>query len=153
MLSCEALQHENKACNLRLSVLGSHEDRLKSCSLGAYASEEGACHELCVQLFGADYVHCLDTAQGASFCEQTGDLSLKDGIHTPRTACAAAFLHCLETQAQTAIGRMPRKLKTVMRSSRGSAPADGTCAVRAAPGREGWSHAYLRASILAAQEH
>ena len=41
------------------------------------------------------------------------------------TACAAAFLHCLETQAQTAIPWMSRKLRTVMRSSRDSTPAEG----------------------------
>ena len=44
----------------------------------------------------------------------------------PGTACAAASLHCLETQAQTAIAWTSRKLRTVMRSTRGSAPAGAT---------------------------
>ena len=57
------------------------------------------------------------------------------------TACAAAFLHCLETQAQSTIARASKKLRTVMCSSRGSAPAQGLCAVRVASRREEWSHA------------
>lgn len=53
------------------------------------------------------------------------------------TACAAAFLHCLETNAQTAVAwRLRRKLRTEMRSSRGSTPAGNAFVVRGAPGRE-----------------
>ena len=61
--------------------------------------------------------------------------SHRDSTHRG-TASAAAFLHCLETQAQTAISLTSRKLRTVVRSSRGRAPAEGTWAVRAAPGRK-----------------
>lgn len=68
MRLCEALPHKgnaNQACNMQLSVLSSHEDRLERRSLGAYASQESALHEVYIQLFGVEHLHYFYRAEGA----------------------------------------------------------------------------------------
>ena len=64
------------ACHAQNSAAGSHEDHIGRCSLRAYASEEGAPHELLMWLFRGEYVHDSDTAQGALLVEQMGNFPL-----------------------------------------------------------------------------